>query len=814
MRDRFKTIMFYFFISDCLRTADIMPSERQLRSGKVVSDTIERDEPAEKKRKVATPATRSSSDVYLIGQPNSSISGSQLPTCRQVFQYFLHLRNKNPNSDNRSLAIDTVDVILPFWNMARIKTLTRPNAVNRFMILHEKYRKIVKNKGRDNKPEEEKRTDFLKDLDKLFDIGTKDAVNKIKANRLLTNEDKEEDVNFYLDQQTTRQAHMSGHDKVFEKKYTEKNFREEREKRLLSSVTAAAAEVGEISTDDVSENSHGSAISECSEYTEPTPGSPRPGCSSKPSTITLHFPRSVMTSEEICSTADRLSLSDNQTTAMVSAVLKAGGADLDDFAISASTTRRKRINTRYNLSQSYMNDFKEHPPDYCTLHWDGKLLRDVLGETYPVECLSVLVSGAPHYEEGKLLGVPFIESSTGIQQCNATLELIQTWGLTDNIVGLVFDTTASNSGINKGAVKLIEEKLNKKVFYFACRHHISEVIIGGAWEAVFGNVKSPDNPMFKNLKEKWDKLNKDCPRVLGMVEQDLKQKKTSTIAVLSNFLEKASPRADFREVAELCLILLGQEPPRGIHWAKPGAIHQARWMAINIYCTKMLMFSKELKYNEDTIIKLKRINTFLALFYTSHWVTTTSAADAPIHDLQLMKDMLQYKQHDYELVTSVLKKINNHRWYLTQELVTFTLFSSHDSMTKSAKEKLAVKLSETEKPDSYRKGKPVFPDINAATYLTDLVGPESRFLFDALGVECNWLTNPADTWEDNDNYKFAQKFVRSVKVTNDVAERGVKLMSDFATQITTDPEQRSCLLQVVEYHRNKFQSFKKATLNK
>ena len=69
-----------------------------------------------------------------------------------------------------------------------------------------------------------------------------------------------------------------------------------------------------------------------------------------------------------------------------------------------------------------MNDFKESPPDYCRLHGNGKLVRDILGETYPMEGLVVLASGAPHYEEGKLLSVPFIESFTGIQQCNATLE--------------------------------------------------------------------------------------------------------------------------------------------------------------------------------------------------------------------------------------------------------------------------------------------------------------------------------------------------------------------------------------------------------
>ena len=110
-----------------------------------------------------------------LGNP-APASGAQLSINRQMFQYFLHLRNEKPNSDYRSLAHDTVGVVLPFWGMAKIETPIRPNAVNHFMILHEKYRKTVNNKGRDNKPEEEKRTNFLKDLDKLFDIGSKDAV--------------------------------------------------------------------------------------------------------------------------------------------------------------------------------------------------------------------------------------------------------------------------------------------------------------------------------------------------------------------------------------------------------------------------------------------------------------------------------------------------------------------------------------------------------------------------------------------------------------------------------------------------------------
>ena len=56
--------------------------------------------------------------------------------------------------------------------------------------------------------------------------------------------------------------------------------------------------------------------------------------------------------------------------------------------------------------------------------------------------------------------------------------------------------------------------------------------------------------------------------------------------------------------------------------------------------------------------------------------------------------------------------------------------------------------------------------------------------------------------------------MRTVKVVNDAAERGVKLISDYANIITSDPEQRAALLQGVEKHRSEFKDFDKKTLNK
>ena len=56
------------------------------------------------------------------------------------------------------------------------------------------------------------------------------------------------------------------------------------------------------------------------------------------------------------------------------------------------------------------------------------------------------------------------------------------------------------------------------------------------------------------------------------------------------------------------------------------------------------------------------------------------------------------------------------------------------------------------------------------------------------------------------------KISKIMKVTNDVAERSVKMMSDFADKITADPSQREHLLQVVEFHRRRFPNHKKKTL--
>jgi hypothetical protein len=73
---------------------------------------------------------------------------------------------------------------------------------------------------------------------------------------------------------------------------------------------------------------------------------------------------------------------------------------------------------------------------------------------------------------------------------------------------------------------------------------------------------------------------------------------------------------------------------------------------------------------------------------------------------------------------------------------------------------------------------------------------------DALATK-QWATDAA--------YNEAAMFVHNCKVVNDMAERAVKLITDFAGTITKEEQQRQYLLQTVEKHRCEISNFTENT---
>ena len=83
------------------------------------------------------------------------------------------------------------------------------------------------------------------------------------------------------------------------------------------------------------------------------------------------------------------------------------------------------------------------------------------------------------------------------------------WGIKEQVIGMCFDTTSSNTGIHAGACTLTEKLLQKELLYLACRHQILEIIVPDVFKCCFGLTSGPDVLIFKRFKEHWNFINQE-----------------------------------------------------------------------------------------------------------------------------------------------------------------------------------------------------------------------------------------------------------------------------------------------------------------
>jgi hypothetical protein len=144
-------------------------------------------------------------------------------------------------------------------------------------------------------------------------------------------------------------------------------------------------------------------------------------------------------------------------------------------------------------------------------------------------------------------------------------------------------------------------------------------------------------------------------------------------------------------------------------------------------------------------------------------------------------------------------------WYITPQLIPLAL--ADDKLEDITKEKIAKTLFNTQRKEILR-GKPAFPVLPYGAEQTrkdmaSLVSSDSWLVFQLLGLQGpqDWLQTPASLWKLFDNFRILQKFANNVSVCNDIAERGIHLMSDFIAHCESE-DQRQALFHCVEFHRN------------
>lgn len=96
--------------------------------------------------------------------------------------------------------------------------------------------------------------------------------------------------------------------------------------------------------------------------------------------------------------------------------------------------------------------------------------------------------------------------------------------------------------------------------------------------------------------------------------------------------------------------------------------------------------------------------------------------------------------------------------------------------------------------------------------LSDFVSQNSLELFKKFDLPYDFFEKDISTWPSDDSYKDCLEFFKTLKVTNDVAERGVALIEQYNNCLTKDEEQLQYLLQVVREHRQRYPNCDKKNL--
>ena len=166
----------------------------------------------------------------------------------------------------------------------------------------------------------------------------------------------------------------------------------------------------------------------------------------------------------------------------------------------------------------------------------------------------------------KLLGVPKLRAGTEEDQATSVVEALEEWGISEKVIGMCFDTTASNTGIRSGACLRIEQKLGRDLLYLACRHHILELVLSAAFTAEMGSITSgPDVPLFKRFKSLWESIDKMAYQVAPdehlcqqLLENLIQQVESFATSQLTNH----HPQDDYKEFLELARVFRCGSPNR------------------------------------------------------------------------------------------------------------------------------------------------------------------------------------------------------------------------------------------------------------
>lgn len=218
----------------------------------------------------------------------------------------------------------------------------------------------------------------------------------------------------------------------------------------------------------------------------------------------------IINSPDVSSALDRTNTSTSSFVIILAAIARALEVDLTECVFSTSTLLRRRSDHRELIKEAVKDEFLASIKSGLVVHWDGKRLKDNTNEQHDernkkVERIAIVVTGL---DTQKILAIARSDDGTGVVVSDTVYEHLEAWTILEPIVAMCTDTTAANTGCTNGACTLLEQLMGRNLVYFACRHHMFELVIGAVFIKLFGETTGPNTEMFENFKRDWCEVNK------------------------------------------------------------------------------------------------------------------------------------------------------------------------------------------------------------------------------------------------------------------------------------------------------------------
>ena len=237
------------------------------------------------------------------------------------------------------------------------------------------------------------------------------------------------------------------------------------------------------------------------EEADPIEESKRKHCRAHKTGTTIHIPHNVLKQEGLISLEIPCQATVSHTIGFLHKLIANNGSDPSKVNLSYTQAYRYRVNRVKETAENVKEGFICRNP--AAIHWDGKIMNDLKNQYKCEGRAPILTSGRGNF---KLLSAPAlpVKSSerAGDLISNSVMNLLKDWNYDWKISSMVFDTTAANTGHLTAACISIQSKLDRALLWCACRRHIGELVINGAWEALgVETSSSPDIKIFKRFRE-------------------------------------------------------------------------------------------------------------------------------------------------------------------------------------------------------------------------------------------------------------------------------------------------------------------------